>query len=113
MINLITVRIYFEYGQKLTATTFWKKLNASSLTNELIKQAKSSNIAQILNFNVTKGYFDKGKIHWGVGESKSFRHPQVIEIIDSEEKITHFLEEQKALFANTKIVMVKNEMQIR
>tara|TARA_R110002051_G_scaffold139763_1_gene212450 strand:- start:10086 stop:10436 length:351 start_codon:yes stop_codon:yes gene_type:complete len=112
MTKFITVRIYFEYGQKLKNISFWKKLSIADFATELIKKANTFGIDQALNFNISKGYFEQGKIHWGMNETKHFKHPHVIEITDTEEKINSFLKEQKLLFKETKIVIVKNEILI-
>ncbi|WP_194851505.1 DUF190 domain-containing protein [Nonlabens antarcticus] len=113
MKNLITIRIYFEYGQKVNGLSFWKKIYSSDFTTELIKRAKVSNLHQVLHLNVNKGYLANQTIHWGTSEIKHFKHPHLIEITDSELKINKFIDEQKDLLQNTQILIVKNEIIIR
>lgn len=110
MKQLTTIRIYFEYGQKVNDTSFWKKMTSSDFSTELIKRAKALDIEQVLSFNVTKGYFNKGKIHWGISETKNFRHPHVVEIIDTDENISKFLNQEKELLEKRSIFIVKNEV---
>lgn len=110
MKQLTTIRIYFEYGQKANETSFWKKMTSSDFSTEIIKRAKALNLEQVLSFNVTKGYFNKGKIHWGVSEITNFRHPHVVEIIDTDEKISNFLQKEKELLEKSTVFMVKNEV---
>ena len=110
MKQLTTIRIYFEYGQKVNDTSFWKKMTSSDFSTEIIKRAKALNLEQVLSFNVTKGYFNKGKIHWGISETTNFRHPHVVEIIDTDEQISNFLQKEKKLLEKSTVFMVKNEV---
>jgi len=52
MTDLITIRIYFEYGQKINNQSFWKKMYASDFSTELIKRAKTFGLEQVLHLNV-------------------------------------------------------------
>lgn len=113
MKNFITIRIYFEYGQNVKDHSFWKKLYSSDFSTELMKRAKAFGLHQVLHLNVIKGYLDNQKINWGVNEIRHYKHPHLIEIIDTEEKINQFLEEQKNLFQTTTILLVKNEVVIK
>ncbi|MGO2358184.1 MAG: DUF190 domain-containing protein [Mesonia sp.] len=112
MKDLITIRIYFEYGQKINNQSFWKKMYASDFSTELMKRAKSSDLQQVLHLNVNKGYLDHQKINWGTNEIRHYKHPHLIEITDSEANINQFLEKEKELLQETKVLMVKNEVLI-
>ena len=113
MKNFITVRIYFEYGLKVKNQTLWQKLFSDDFAMTLMKKAKAFDLHQVLNFNVNKGYFNKGSIRWGNKEVKHFRHPHVFEIFDTERKIYDFLKEQESLLKDSMVVIVKNEILIR
>ncbi|GAL81592.1 hypothetical protein JCM19274_437 [Algibacter lectus] len=65
MTDLITIRIYFEYGQKINNQSFWKKMYASDFSTELIKRAKTFGLEQVLHLNVSKGYLNNQKVNWG------------------------------------------------
>lgn len=78
-----------------------------------MKRAKASGLHQVLHLNVSKGYLDNQKINWGMNEIRHYKHPQLIEIIDSEFKVNKFLEEQKNLLQTTTILLVKNEVVIK
>ncbi|WP_335965946.1 hypothetical protein [Galbibacter sp. PAP.153] len=110
MNNIITIRIYFEYGQKIKDRSFWKKIYAPDFSTELIKRAKALDLYQVLNINIGKGYFNKEKINWGIGETRHYNHPHLIEITDNEKKISAFLEQEKALLLKTNVIIVKNEI---
>lgn len=113
MKDYITIRIYFEYGQKVNDHSFWKKLYSSDFSTEVMKRAKAFGMHQVLHLNVIKGYLDNQKMNWGMNEIRHYKHPHLIEIIDTEEKINQFLEEQKNLLQTTSILMVKNEVVIK
>jgi len=110
MNDFITVRIYFEYGQKIEDHSFWKKIYASDFSTELMKRAKMSDLHQVLHIKVIKGYLDNQKINWGVSEVKHLKHPHLIEITDKEFKVNKFIEEQKDLLQRSKIIIVKSEV---
>lgn len=113
MKDLITIRIYFEYGQKVNHQSFWKKIASSDFSTELMKRAKAFGLQQVLHLNVTKGYFNDQKINWGISEIRHHKHPHLIEIIDSEFKINQFLNEQKNFLQEAEILIVKNEVIIK
>jgi len=113
MKDYITIRIYFEYGQKIKDHSFWKKLYASDFSIELMKRAKKFGIHQALHLNVRKGYLNNQKVNWGFSEIRHCKHPHLIEIIDSEVRINQFLREQKHLLEGVTILMVKNEVLIK
>ena len=110
---VVTIRIYFEYGQKIKDHSFWKKMYTSDFSTELIKRAKNFGLEQVLHLNVSKGYLDNQKINWGICEIRHFKHPHLIEVVDSEIRINQFLEAQKDLLKDTKVLMVKNEVLIK
>ncbi|WP_435136209.1 DUF190 domain-containing protein [Formosa sp. A9] len=110
MNTLTTIRIYFEYGKTLKNVSFWKKLHAADFASEILKRAKANNLKQALQFNVSKGYLNQANIHWGHTEVKQAKHPQIIELTDTQERIEQFLNSEKALLEDTMVVMVKNEI---
>lgn len=113
MKEFITIRIYFEYGYKIENLSFWKKIYSSDFSTELMKRAKASDLKQVLHLNVSKGYFNNQKINWGINEIRHFKHPHLLEIVDTESKINQFLEEQETFLKETHIVIVKNEVLIK
>ncbi|WP_159021970.1 DUF190 domain-containing protein [Formosa sp. L2A11] len=110
MKTTITIRIYFEYGKKRKDVPFWKTLHESDFGTVILKKAKASNLNQVLQFNVSRGYFDNKKINWGLGDVQHFKHPQIIEITDTPEQIELFLEQEKEFFKDTSIYIIKNEI---
>lgn len=113
MKDLITIRIYFELGQKINNETFLKKLFPADFSAELIKRAKSFGLKQVLHLHVSKGYLDHQDINWGINEIRHHKHPHIIEIVDSEEKINAFLEKEKTFLNDTHIIIVKNNILIK
>ncbi|TYC18098.1 hypothetical protein ES677_01590 [Bizionia gelidisalsuginis] len=113
MKELITVRIYFENGQKIQNQSFWKKMYASDFSTELLKKAKAFGLQQVLHLNVSRGYFNNQSIIWGTSEMRHLKHPHLIEIMDTPFKIHQFLEEQKELLQEITTVIVKNEILIK
>lgn len=113
MKDFITIRIYFEYGQKINKQSLWKKMFSADFSMELMKTAKAFGLQQVLHLNVNKGYLINQKMNWGTHEIRHYKHPHLIEIIDSESKINQFLEEQKELLHESTVLMVKNEVVLK
>lgn len=113
MKDLITIRIYFEMGQKIDKTTFLKKIFPTDFSAELMKRAKNFGMSQVLHLHVSKGYLDHQDINWGISEIRHHKHPHIIEIVDSEEKINAFLEAEKTLLNDTHIIIVKNNILLK
>ena len=113
MKDLITIRIYFEYGQKIKNNSFWKKLYGSDFSDELMKRAKNFGIHQALHLNVSKGYLNDNNINWGNNEIRHNKHPHLIELIDSELKLNQFLSQEKELLQETKVLIIKNEVLLK
>lgn len=110
MKNRVTIRLYFEYGEKAKGLSFWKRIWNNNFSAELLKKAKEKGIEQVIYFNVTKGYFQNQAIQWGIGEIPSSKYPQCIEMTDCESKIVSFVKEQKTLLDKQQIILVKNEI---
>lgn len=110
MNDLITIRIYFENGQKINDQTFWKKIFPTDFSAEVIKRAKEFGLKQVLHLHVSKGYLNDQDINWGIHETRPHTHPHIIEIVDIEEKINGFLEKHKSLLIDTHIIIVKNNI---
>ena len=52
-------------------------------------------------------------ISWGISETRHHNHPHLIEIIDSESKINQFLDEQRNMLQETKVLIVKNKVLLK
>ena len=113
MKTLTTIRIYFEYGTKRKDVPFWKTLHESDFSTLILKKAKAFDLNQVLQFNVSKGYFNSQKINWGLGDVQHIKHPQIIEITDSLERIENFLEQEKLFLKGSSICIIKNEMVVK
>ena len=113
MKNFITIRIYFEYGQKINNQSFWKKLYASDFSTERRKKAEAFGLEQVLHLNVSKGYLNNQKVNLGTSEIRHSKHPHLIEITDAELKRKEFLDAEKDLLQDTQILMVKNEVLVK
>lgn len=88
---------------------FLGKINSPNLTLEIIKRAKKAELYQVLNFSVSKGYLHQGKINWGLHDHPHDKHPHIIELIDTEEKIELFLKNQENLLNGALLFMVKEK----
>lgn len=114
MNNIITVRVYFEHGEKIKGLTFRQRLFHGGFAHYMLKAAKKDGIKQAICFPVTSGYLShQTRIHVENTESISFRHPQCIELTDEEDKIKSFIDAYKAHFTDTDVFIVKNEIVLK
>ena len=110
MKTLVTLRIYFEYGQKIKGLSLKQKLFKADFATELIKRAKSFKIHQALHFNVSKGYLQSENINWEKTETKSLKHPHMVELTDTSEKIDAFIAAEKELLETTTVLLIKKSV---
>jgi PII-like signaling protein len=107
----ITVRIYFEQGQKIKGLTFWKKLFYNSFSHYILKAAKEADIKQAISFHVTAGYLaHHSRIRIEHPEALSLKHPQCVELLGEKEKIYFFINKHKSQFHSNQIVIVEDKI---
>ena len=108
MKTLVTIRIYFEYGQKIKGLSWSQKLFNSDFATEVIKRAQASGIEQALHFNVSKGYLKNEKVSWENTDIKPLKHPHMVELTDTQEKIDAFMIAEKELLTAASVLLIKN-----
>lgn len=103
----VIAHLYFAHNHPIRGAGFWKKLWSHSLKFEILKRAKLADIEQAIGFHVTGGYLKGDRLHLGEHEITPHKFPQCVELIDDEDKINLFLEKEKELLHEVKVLLFK------
>jgi len=91
MTELTALRLYFPLSAKAKATRFWHHLSAPVLAHHLLTVARRDGIQQAVLHHIDAGYLVGEKLSLHHPETVSMRHPQCLELIDSEKHLRKFL----------------------
>ncbi len=67
----------------------------------------------MLYLNVSKVNFESQKINSSTIEIQYFKHPHLIEIVDTTSNVNQFLETQKNFLEGVQVMIVKSEVLVR
>lgn len=104
------LRLYFPNSARATATRFWHHLSAPALAHHLLVAAKKSGINQAVLHTIHAGYLQGQKLTHHHPEVVSMRHPQCVELVDSETALRKFLRDHAAELHKVKAVLLKCEL---
>jgi PII-like signaling protein len=110
MTELTALRLYCPLSAKASVTRLWHKFSAPNLAQHLLVFARRSNIKQALLYHVSAGYLPGEKLSHDLPEGSSMKHPQCLELIDTEEKIRQFLQEHKHELHKVRVVLFRCEL---
>jgi nucleotide-binding universal stress UspA family protein/PII-like signaling protein len=111
--NNITVRIYFEHGQKVKGLTLKQKLFHNGFSHYILKAAREAGVKQAISFHITAGYLAHHlRIQAEHPEVLSLKHPQCIELTGKKERINSFLDKYKEQFENTEISILEDRISL-
>lgn len=104
------LRLYFPISARASATRFWHRLSAPALAHHLINAARRSGIQQAVLHPIQSGYLKGEKLTHHHPEVTSMRHPQCVELIDSESALRKFLHDHAAELHKVRAVLLKCEI---
>ena len=110
--NISVLRIYFRYGQKAQNQSFWQKFWNNNLGQKLLKKAKEMNIEQANIFTAKAGYLDNDKISYNISEIPPSKNPVCLELIDQQEKLKSFIEQNQENLKEVKIIVLNSNNEI-
>lgn len=110
--NISVLRIYFHYGQKAQNLNFWQKLWNNNLGHQLLKKAKEMNIEQANIFTAKARYLDNKKINYNISEIPPSKNPVCLELIDQQEKLKSFIEQNQENLKEVKIIVLNSNNEI-
>ncbi|MFT3721785.1 hypothetical protein [Pseudorhodoferax sp.] len=89
--QLAALRLYFPVATRARATRFWHHLSAPALAQHLLKAAQDAKLLQAMLHPVSSGYLPGGRMSHHHPELNGMRHPQCLELLDSEHRLRDFM----------------------
>ena len=108
--DLTALRLYFPSGSRATRTRFWHHLNAPALAQHLLAVAKRANLQQALLHHVDAGYLRGERMSHHHPEVHSMRHPQCLELLDTEERLRAFMREHAEELIKVRAVLFRCQL---
>lgn len=102
--NMGKVRIYLTPTEKLRASGFWSRLNASPVYRELIRAAKQEGLMNAMAFHTHHGYSNGGRVESRDAEMGNPRLTMCVELIDRKEKLELFCRKYGSLLKGKVII---------
>ncbi|QOD84310.1 hypothetical protein [Chromobacterium haemolyticum] len=91
--HIVALRLYFPMASKAKATRFWHRLSAPALALRLLTLAQLAKILQATLHPVSAGYLPGQRLSHSHPELTGMRHPQCLELLDSEQRLRDFMAE--------------------
>jgi len=91
--HIAALRLYFPTASKAKISRFWHHLSAPELAHHLLTVAKKANLFQATLHRVSSGYLQGERISHHHPELTHMRHPQCLELLDTEERLRNFATE--------------------
>lgn len=110
--DLTALRLYFPANTRAQATRFWHRLSAPALAQHLLVVARRSGIQQALLYQIGSGYLPGERITHHHLEGQAMRHPQCLELLDSEERLRAFMQEHAQEMRKVRAVLFACELPI-
>jgi PII-like signaling protein len=105
--NEAVLRIYMPISAKAPGDPgIWKELFGSSLAQYLAREAYKFGIEQTVVQRVAAGYLKGQKLVTSMPEMITPELPQVVELIDSEEKLSSFAQKYASALMSCKVILL-------
>jgi len=108
--DLTALRLYFPANSRATPTRFWHRLSAPALAQHLLGVARRSGIQQALLYQIGSGYLPGERLTHHHLEGHAMRHPQCLELLDSEERLRAFMQEHALEMRKVRAVLFACEL---
>ncbi|RMK68531.1 hypothetical protein IPC87_14870 [Pseudomonas aeruginosa] len=89
--HIAALRLYFPIATKAKVTRFWHHLSAPALAHHLLTVAKKANIVQAMLHQISSGYLPGERLSHHHPELTGMRHPQCLELLDTEQRLRDFM----------------------
>lgn len=107
---IAALRLYFPSGAKARVTRFWHRLSAPALAHHLLAVAHKGRIMQAMLHPVSGGYLPGRRLSHHHPELTGLRHPQCLELIDTEQRLRDFLREHAGELRQVYAVLLLGEL---
>lgn len=110
--GIAALRLYFPVLTKAEASKFWHHLAAPALAHHLLSAAKHADISQAMLHHVKLGYLPDEQLSHHYPELTAMRHPQCLELIDTEPKLRDFMRLHAKELAKVHAVLFQCELML-
>ncbi len=90
---LAALRLYFPTAARARATRFWHHLGAPAHAQHLLAVARRAGLMQAMLYPVSSGYLPGERLSHHHPELGGMRHPQCLELLDTEQRLRVFMHE--------------------
>ncbi|MGH8417892.1 MAG: hypothetical protein ACRER8_11510 [Pseudomonas sp.] len=108
--RLTALQLYFPGASRARVTNFWHHLSAPALAQHLLKAALKAKIEQVMLKPISAGYLPGHRLSHHHPELGDMRHPQCLELLDTEEKLRTFLSEHADELCKVRAVLLLCEL---
>ncbi|MET3493439.1 hypothetical protein [Variovorax boronicumulans] len=107
---LTALRLYFPANSRARPTRFWHRLSAPALAQHLLAVARRAGIQQALLYQIGSGYLPGERLSHHHLEGHALRHPQCLELLDSEARLRAFMQEHAEELRKVRAVLFACEL---
>lgn len=108
--HVAALRLYFPVGSRAKISRFWHHLSAPALAHHLLTVARHAKIDQAILYQVTSGYLPGERLSHHHPEVVTMKHPQCLELIDSEDRLRAFMHEHAEELQKVRAVLFQCEL---
>lgn len=110
--RLTILQLYFPSASRARVTRFWHRLSPPALAQHLLRVAAAAKIEQVILRTVTAGYLPGQRLSHHHPELGGIRHPQYLELLDSEDRLRAFLSDHAEELRKVRAVLMLCELPI-
>lgn len=108
--RLTALQLYFPGASRAWVTHFWHHLSAPALAQHLLKIAQKAKIEQVMLKPISAGYLPGQRLSHHYPELGDIRHPQCLELLDTEDRLRAFLRDHADELRKVRAVLVLCEL---
>ncbi|WP_425930323.1 hypothetical protein [Pseudomonas sp. NyZ201] len=104
------LQLYFPSASRTRVTKFWHRFSAPTLAQHLLRVATAAKIEQVILRTVTAGYLPGQRLSHYHPEIGGMRHPQCLELLDTEDRLRAFLSDHAEELLKVRAVLMLCEL---
>ncbi|MBH3344149.1 hypothetical protein I5O09_10365 [Pseudomonas parafulva] len=110
--RLTLLQLYFPSASRARVTRFWHRFSAPTLAQHLLRVATAARIEQVILRTVAAGYLPGQRFSHYHPELGGMRHPQCLELLDTEDRLRAFLRDHSEELRKVRAVLMLCELPI-
>ncbi|BDH46965.1 hypothetical protein TUM12370_30090 [Salmonella enterica subsp. enterica serovar Choleraesuis] len=111
--SIAALRLYFPVSLKVTKKNGWARFGNPTLASYLLEAAKQAGIQQVILHPINSGYLPGERLSHYHPELMNMKHPQCLELLDTEQKLREFLHWYSQELQGVHAVLLQCELPLR